>query len=369
MYPKMLTEFRSLKSDLKNLADKVEVLLRELLDLNSIPYHSISSRVKTEESLTGKILRKKSKYNDIYEITDMVGCRIITYLEDDVDKVVEVIKSEFNVDNENSIDKKAVLDPDRFGYLSYHIVCSISESRKALREYEKYDKIRFEIQVRSILQHAWAEIEHDLGYKSNLEIPKMLIRRFSRVAGLLEIADSEFCEIKQRIEAYKQSLDIHQVLLDASIDKDSLATYIHASEIVSDLDSYICHVGGYTLIEEGDDGETEIEWLARHGITTIRQLDQSLKENVETIKKFSQVWINDDDLEDSEPERLQSVSKGISLFYLNYILVAKNTHNLEDVAGYFQEREIGFEDAITTAKKLMNCYQILVESGTVLIID
>jgi len=66
-----------------------------------------------------------------------------------------------------------------------------------LSEYALFDKMKCEIQVRTILQHAWAEIEHDLVYKSPADIPFRVRRRFASLAGLLEIADREFESLRQ----------------------------------------------------------------------------------------------------------------------------------------------------------------------------
>lgn len=83
------------------------------------------------------------------------------------------------------------MEPDRFGYCSVHYVVEMSQKRLNLYEHQAYEGLKCEIQIRSVLQHAWAEIEHDLGYKSEIAIPKRIRRNFSRLAGLLEIADKE----------------------------------------------------------------------------------------------------------------------------------------------------------------------------------
>ena len=60
-----------------------------------------------------------------------------------------------------------------------------------------------EVQIRSVLQHAWAEIEHDLGYKAGSAIRRDAIRQFSRIAGLLEVADEGFVALRERLLDYE----------------------------------------------------------------------------------------------------------------------------------------------------------------------
>jgi ppGpp synthetase/RelA/SpoT-type nucleotidyltranferase len=110
---------------------------------------------------------------------------------------------------ENTIDKRKTLSPNVFGYLSVHYVVSFDKNRLKKKAFADYKDIRFEIQIRSILQHAWAEIEHDLGYKSEIEVPDEIRRKFSRLAGLLEIADSEFISLRDISKNY--ALDVETV--------------------------------------------------------------------------------------------------------------------------------------------------------------
>ncbi|MCY1691163.1 hypothetical protein OVA29_11120 [Exiguobacterium sp. SL14] len=82
-----------------------------------------------------------------------------------------IIENEFAIDRDQSVDKSTLLDTTEFGYLSVHFVASLSEQRLALSEYGRFKDYTAEIQIRSILQHAWAEIEHDLGYKNPNSVP------------------------------------------------------------------------------------------------------------------------------------------------------------------------------------------------------
>ena len=71
----------------ENFSDKMDILIKELLEQENISYHSIENRVKEKNSLAKKI-DGKNKYQNLSEITDIVGCRIISYFEIDVEKIV-----------------------------------------------------------------------------------------------------------------------------------------------------------------------------------------------------------------------------------------------------------------------------------------
>ncbi|MBT7630134.1 MAG: hypothetical protein HN597_10600 [Desulfobacula sp.] len=81
-------------------------------------------------------------------------------------------------------------------YASIHYLIRLTDDRTKLLEYKRFKNLIAEIQVRTILQHAWAEIEHDIQYKSIDTIPVEIHRRFMSLAGMLEIADREFQAIQ-----------------------------------------------------------------------------------------------------------------------------------------------------------------------------
>lgn len=94
---------------------------------------------------------------------------------------------------------------------------SINEQRTNLKEFEIFKDKKFEVQVRSILQHAWAEIEHDLGYKND-NVPKNVLRDFSRISSLLEMADMEFIRVRENLDSqkslFKQNLEAENISLE-----------------------------------------------------------------------------------------------------------------------------------------------------------
>src|SRR5262249_14104459 len=154
----------------------------------------VSCRVKSIESAIEKIARKEYT-NPVKQITDLSGIRVITYLEEQVSAVSAVVKELFEVDAKNSLDRTEILGEDRVGYRSTHFVCKLGKKRLQLPEYQALGDLKFEIQIRTVLQHAWAELAHDRSFKFGAALPAIIQRKLNLYSGLLEIADSAFDEI------------------------------------------------------------------------------------------------------------------------------------------------------------------------------
>src|SRR5687768_5143380 len=97
----------------RELCARMQTLLQQLLRERSITVHSISSRVKARDSLLRKIAKKGAAYRSLEDVTDLAGVRVITFFADQVDSIAQLINDEFSVDTDNSVDKRALLDPDR----------------------------------------------------------------------------------------------------------------------------------------------------------------------------------------------------------------------------------------------------------------
>ena len=219
--------------------EAVEVLkkiFKETIESKNYRLQSTDFRIKTKSSLIKKISDKGEKYQRLSDITDIVGVRLVTFMEDQVDIAAEKVKDFFVVDEKNTIDKRKALDPRSFGYLSLHYVVSFPQEEK----YKKFRGLRFEIQIRSLLQHTWATIEHDLGYKSRIGIPDELIRSFSRVASLLELADKEFVNIKKDLIKYEKK--VHDTIKlgknipsDTPLNNITIRYFINTNKVLDDL--------------------------------------------------------------------------------------------------------------------------------------
>lgn len=197
---------------------KIAKSIHDYLVEAGIRVAAVESRVKEESSLVGKLELKGAKYKSLADITDILGLRVITFYPDDVDKVASAVERLYEVDWDNSVDKRKLHDIDSFGYLSLHYVCQIPET-----------PYRMEIQMRTLLQHAWANMYHDTGYKSGVEVPKEYIRNMNRLAGMLELADEQFSQIRLELTDYRrrmQTLVASGKLDDAQIDGETFRNYL-----------------------------------------------------------------------------------------------------------------------------------------------
>ena len=216
----ILEEYREQLPVFEQMKTEVLHVLREALDRSGLVVTAIEARIKTEESLRGKLALKGAKYATLSDITDILGARIITFYTDDVDRIAAMAEQLFEIDWNNSVDKRMLHQLDSFGYNSLHYICKLPG----------YD-FRFELQLRTTLQHAWASINHDNGYKTGVEIPREYLRRINRLAGILEMADDEFSRIRTEITDYRrrvQQLVQNGKLDDVLLDGDTFNSYLQA---------------------------------------------------------------------------------------------------------------------------------------------
>ena len=189
----LLQQFRELRPTLEQLANEANNLLSQALSEQGIYVTAIEHRVKTEKSLAGKLELKGAKYKSIDDITDLVGLRVITFYTDEVDKVAAIAKRVFDIDWQESVDKRKLHQLDAFGYNSLHYICRL-----------KTGGPRFELQMRTALQHVWSTIEHDIGYKGVVKMPSEYRRQFSRLAGMMELIDDEFSRLRVVLTDYRR---------------------------------------------------------------------------------------------------------------------------------------------------------------------
>lgn len=178
-------------------AEDFEGDVEDLLLDAGVTFDRVSARVKSWASLKDKAKKRNpdgtlsypDPWNDIH---DLVGVRVNVFHSTEIPKAIDVLSDSFTVIR--SVDKAAETRVSGgFGYGSHHLVLEVPDTSDDLAEFAG---LQFEVQVRTVLQHAWAEFEHDIRYKQGSEpLDPRVDRAFALAAGLIELADQQFDQI------------------------------------------------------------------------------------------------------------------------------------------------------------------------------
>lgn len=197
----LLHAYRQEYSSWVSFGQSVHSILLSLLEQKKVDYHGIDYRIKDAEQFIEKAQRNSYK-NPLREMHDVCWVRIVCYFHQDVARIIKLIEKVFDVVEVRNTGQPQ--DATKFWYRSDHIVVSLPKSWSEVPAFRDYANFKVEIQVRTILMHAWAEIEHRLAYKRQEHIPHHLRRKFSRISAKLEEADEQFEELAQEIRSYEQ---------------------------------------------------------------------------------------------------------------------------------------------------------------------
>jgi len=327
-------------------------LVAWLRDEPGLKVHSVTARLKTRASLAAKLARPDRSYASLWDVTDLVGLRVIAYFEDAVDRIARLLERRLAVALEHSIDKRRRTDASAFGYRSVHYVCRVG----ARAEAPLGEAACFEVQVRTVLEHAWAEIEHDLGYKAQDVIPDETRRRLSRLASLLELADQEFVAIRTGLDAYAQALPDRIAAAGDSValDRLSLVPLLDCAE-VREVDHDIATALGKELGTDPFFPRYLLRMLASTGIRSVEAARVGVREHRATIASLVKpyfafafrTW-------SLSPDQLPQVLRGYSLFFLAHAVVLKaSTLRLDKVARLAAlYRELDYPDDERAAQRV-----------------
>jgi putative GTP pyrophosphokinase len=218
-------EFNRRQNALAQLASEVEFGLEAIADAKGIKHHSVSSRVKALESIAKKA-KDKEIGDPLAEITDLVGVRIVVLFLSDLPRLDALIHDSFDV--ESSDNKIESGDPASFGYMSVHYVATLGDDYSGPR-YDRVKDIRFEIQTRTVVMDAWANVSHYLDYKGDSTIPEELRKDFHALSGLFYVADKHFeifaASSKRSQEQAEVELDSGSVE-DVEINLDTMEAFL-----------------------------------------------------------------------------------------------------------------------------------------------
>ncbi|MBB6627993.1 DUF429 domain-containing protein [Nocardioides sp. KIGAM211] len=287
-------EYAERHVELRGAADEFVALVTTILDDAGINYLSVTGRAKGVASFAAKAARTLDGElvfaDPLRDITDQIGVRVITYVHSDVAAVADLLDDQVVVIDDRDMGQETASE-GRFGYASRHLLISLDPAREAA--HEALRGRRAQIQIRTVLQHAWAEFEHDIRYKGEIpdEHARDFDRRFTLAAGLLELADREFSTIRDRLQAGMTGARTEPEDDDPRISARELAAFLagqYADAGWSRTDHYewisglLLELGVTSLEELGDvlrglDSAALVERMAyRYPPGAVRRLDDAL---------------------------------------------------------------------------------------------
>ncbi|MCR5347312.1 MAG: RelA/SpoT domain-containing protein [Fretibacterium sp.] len=184
-------------------ASRIRNLIQDLIEREGVEFHTIEGWAKTpsellrslntmDEDTSLPVLRGEGAFASL----DLVTVRVLLRFPEDVNRVEEVVRAEFDVDESRSVPSSGLEDPFRFGYPAVVYTLALSESRSHLREWEKYQGLNFRLELRTMLQDAWAAIAPKVNLSVGTLSEKKLKRKLVRLAALLEEADEGFLSLR-----------------------------------------------------------------------------------------------------------------------------------------------------------------------------
>ena len=236
-HKKMIQEYVEERPHYKTFADALERILKNACKL-SIPEVIVQARAKGVSSFAEKCVRKYEKYGDdpVHKMTDLCGARIIVHTLEQVQAVRQYIEANFKIIERD--DKGLLLGETNFGYRDMHYLIKLNpENAISLgftkNEISEIDQRIAEVQVRSVVQHAWADILHDRMYKAPLKLSSEAKRTGALLAAIMEDGDRSFNELALEIDgmvanysAYASKEDVENkieeqiLILDSEQDDD-----------------------------------------------------------------------------------------------------------------------------------------------------
>lgn len=216
--------YASMQPALRETTNRYVGLITRLLDDAGINYLSVTGRAKSVASFAAKAARTIDGTpvfaDPLADITDQIGVRVITYLHSDVAAVADLLAEELEVLDDRDLGQETA-NEGQWGYASRHLLVGPDGSGTGIEQVAQ-------IQIRTVLQHAWAEFEHAIRYKGTIPQEKApdLDRRFTLAAGLLELADREFSMIRDELQSTAAERSPEADAGDPRISSQDLATFL-----------------------------------------------------------------------------------------------------------------------------------------------
>ena len=268
---KLQVEYQEKQPLYDKICSETMTQLKELIyDAKVTTAFPIEFRVKSWNSIYDKCERNNLNPNDLGEIPDIAGIRIILLFKRDLDKICEIIEHNFDIIKKEDTQQR--LDSDQFGYGSIHYELSPPKSWLNLPTLRRLQGLQCEVQVRTASQHIWASSSHILQYKQESDVPHPIRRSINRVAALLETVDFEFERVLDERESYIEQIE--NIGESEALNSDTLRRVLDKT-----LPEANKHSENYAIL---------LQELRALNISTIKELMEIIKRNWDKVRKLEE---------------------------------------------------------------------------------
>ncbi|SFR96086.1 GTP pyrophosphokinase [Anaeromicropila populeti] len=210
------------------------------------PIEQVNGRVKTISSILEKAQKKNISLEDIEDkIDDIAGIRIICQFVEDINKVVDLIKS--RNDMEIKSEKDYINNRKESGYRSYHMI--VFYTIQTLRGPKT---IKAEIQIRTLAMNFWATVEHSLQYKYKENMPAHIRERLLTASEAIIVLDQEMSSVRGEIMDAQNSFRIK-----ANIVADILTNIQNLYKVANKREVVKIQTEFFKIYKEGDLAQLE----------------------------------------------------------------------------------------------------------------
>lgn len=181
----------------EEFAARIRNLIQDLVELEGVEFYAIEGWAEKP----AEFLRTLStlEEHDLTQV-DLVRVRVLLRFPEDVLKIEQLIQSEFEIDSNRSVPSSQLEDPFRFGYPAVVYILALNDSRSGLREWAKYKNLSFRLELRTLLQEAWATIFPRVNQTVGSLSEKKLTRELVLLSSLLEKADEGFLNLRKAVK-------------------------------------------------------------------------------------------------------------------------------------------------------------------------
>lgn len=311
----------------KIVCDKIKGFVEEI----GFVVTSFEYKLKDDKDIESLLYRNGDSYQSLADITDVLIVKVVCYFKDETEQISQLLAQYFNIDSDVSSDNV--------------LVCSLSEDAG-------YDSdicgLNFEIQVKTVLENTWSTINNDLGY-SEFGIPSGVAREFTRLAGLLEIADDEFVRVR---DAMRYHAEISKIRIindeadDVVIDAVSLNEYILHNKRIREFLEKLADIEGSEISDVNSESYiSQLKWLRINTIGDLkRALDRHSDMAIELAKRV---------LKGSEMDILSS---NVALRFLCRAMLINGGYDEEQMVEFFMLSVNKKERAEREAKRMFKMY-------------